>query len=377
MIKNGYPDPESLADGDDPKKGDSAVYVPGTKIIEPRRHPGFKGMSRSHLIGCLDKFNYIKKADLFNKSSGIRTPRLEFNKINPLVSLTPLTRNPFMVSPYYEDTVRVKLSFDAGGNSRFINEFGHTSETTIAVLPQLNNTVLEGYLYPHRGQDFIFYPIDNFMVNGRDISGLDYYSRAQCRWGSLREAVNIIKATDPELNIEMRFDLNIVQGPGYFLREDNVSGLLFISYTGSFYLWSNIQYTPKTINLYFKVLPSGRWEVSLDGVIPETLLPQNKGVFLRTAFTKDKPREFLLECELNINQTDNSINTIEPVIPKSILTGPIYTREEVLGTLKSVKSPLSEDIFTNLNMDPLGFKFHENIYVYNGHGQPLTITAVE
>jgi hypothetical protein len=374
MILNGYPDSLALADGDDPKQGDSAVYVPGTKIVEPRRHPGFKGMSREHLIGCIEKFNYLKKPDVFNKL--VNTPIL-FNTIHPLTTLTPLTKEPFMVSPYYEDTIRVKLSFGSDGNSRFINEFGNTSDTTITALPELSDTILEGYLFPYTGKDFIFYPIDISVYKGNDVSRLDYYVSGNCRWKLLAKVVEIIKMSEPELKIEMRFDLNIVRGPGAYLNEDNVSGVLFLGYSGKFYLATKTVSTPKIINLYFKANASGRWDVSLDGSIPPNLLPQKDGVFLRASFTKGVPKEFLLECQLNINQTDGTVNAVEPLLPKSMLSSPIYTRQEVLSTLMTVKSPLSEDIFKNLNPNPLGFKFHENIYVYNGTDRPLTITAIE
>jgi hypothetical protein len=376
MIKNGYPDPDAIERGDIPVYGDSAVYIPGTKTVESRAHPGLLKMDRQKIINFLEKFNYIKRDDLFTKKTQ-RKAGVVFKQIKQLTSLTPFTTEPFIVSPYYEDTVRVKLFFEGDGSSIFVNEFGIVSETTIPVIDELSDTVVDGFLLPFKNTDFIFYIVDVSVFNGRDVSGLVYYSDTDpdFRIKYIKTIYDSIQLTDTQLNVSMHFDLNIVNGSEYLLRDPNVSGLLFTSFSGNFYLWTDNFNGTILINLQLTALPNGRWRV--EGDIPNELLPQRENsIFLRKEFTKSvKLNTFILECKLNLNLTDSTkIDVNEPVIPVSILEQPFYTIPEVINILRSVKYPLSKEVFINLNKDPVGFNYKGSIYQFNGLNKPLTKT---
>jgi hypothetical protein len=375
MIKNGYPDPDAIARGDNPVYGDSAVYIPGTKTVESRAHPGLLNMDRQKIIEFLENFNYIKRDDLFSKKTQ-RKAGVVFKEIKPLTNLMPLTREPFMISPYYEDTVRVKMFFQSDGSSIFVNEFGIVSQTGVAIIEELADTVLDGYLLPFKNPDFIFYIIDISLFNGKDISSMIYYSDTDPDYKIkyIKTIYESIESTNSQLKVNIRFDLNIVQGSGYLLRDPLVSGILFIGYSGQIYLWNDVVNSTVIINLQLTALPNGRWRV--EGGIPDNLLPQKENsIFLRKEFTKKiKSTTFFLEARLNLNLTNMSkIDPTEPVIPMSILETPFYTTQEVINILQSVKYPLSRETFTNLNQNPLGFNYNGTIYQFNGLNKPLTV----
>jgi hypothetical protein len=374
MIKNGYPDQDAIDRGDIPVYGDSAVYIPGTKTVESRAHPGLLKMSREKIIEFLENFNYIKRDDLFTKKTQ-RKAGVVFKEIKPLTNLTPLTREPFLISPYYEDTVRVKMFFQGDGSSIFVNEFGIVSETSVPVIEELQNTVVDGFLLPFQNDDFIFYITDISLFNGMDISAMIFYSDTESDYKVkyIKTIYEMVESTNPRLKINLRFDLNIVQGSQYLLRDPLVSGILFISYSGQFYLWRDVVNNQVIINLQVSLLPNGRWRV--EGGIPDNLLPQkDNSIFLRKEFTKKiKATTFILEARLNLNLTNSTkIDTIEPVIPVSVLETPIYTPQEVINILQSVKFPLSKEIFQNLNQDPIGFNYNGIVYRFNGLNKPLT-----
>jgi hypothetical protein len=56
IILYGYPDAYAGDHGEPtPVYGDSAVYIPGTKIIENRAFPGLKSLSKKELLACVNK----------------------------------------------------------------------------------------------------------------------------------------------------------------------------------------------------------------------------------------------------------------------------------------------------------------------------------
>jgi hypothetical protein len=67
ILLNGYPDSLAQKYNETITPGDSAVYVPGTKIIEPRSFPGLNNMELSDLKGCLENSGYLRDSTVFEK----------------------------------------------------------------------------------------------------------------------------------------------------------------------------------------------------------------------------------------------------------------------------------------------------------------------
>ena len=57
ILKRGFPNAEeakyyNIGDAEDPSDKNSAVFIPGTKIIEQRRFPGLQNLPLEHLKEC-------------------------------------------------------------------------------------------------------------------------------------------------------------------------------------------------------------------------------------------------------------------------------------------------------------------------------------
>jgi hypothetical protein len=379
IILNGYPDAKAGLFGENVTPGDSAVFVPGTKIVEPRSHPGLNNMSRQQLMSCMENSGYLRNLNTFDEYNSfkrsVNVPKVTFKKRKPLLDLSIFTKNAYLVTPINNDTLRVKLYFDKTGVSYFINEFGDVSETGIPVIPELQQTTIEGYLYPYIEPQFIFYPSDISIYNGKDVSQLDYYFSAQKRWDYLNKAVQLIQSQT--LQIEMRFDLNIIQGSRYFLTNfQEVSGLLFIPFKGNQQrIWSDVIHDDNlTISLQAQRVKANRWKISVDNkTLPGNLIQQghDNDIELPVAFTKNRGEQFIVLCKINLKRTDFKIENRKPITPIEIIDSHINSYNDVVNILESINNPISRETFVTLNQDPLGFSFRGNVYYLTSIGEPL------
>ena len=281
----------------------------------------------------------------------------------------------YLITPVFNEGLRVKLHFNEKGESYFVNEFNGMSQSGINAILELQQTQIEGFLLPF--EEPRFYPFDINLFNGRDISKLDYYSGSKRRLEYLMNTVRIIEPHQVNIEIKTNFDLNIVQGAEYYLTNPEVSGLLFINFIGSeIFSWNDNSHGTITVSLNFNKIEKNRWRVSVNGEsIPSDLLPQgpDNDVELPAKFTKGNPDSLIILCEVNIKQTSYTIENRKPLIPIKQLDEHVTTYDEVINILKSIKNPISRSVFTSLNKNPLGFAFNGKIYEFNAINQPLTI----
>ena len=373
----GYPDDEMESFGETISPGDSAVFVPGTKRIEPRAFPGLSKMSKEEIINCLENSGYIITNPNVFQESRKRRPVPKFKAYKPLITLDHFTKELFMVTPVYQDTLRVKLIFEATGQSYFINELGDVSESGINSIPELTGTSIDGFIYPFKDPEFIFYPVDITRFKQNEVSRMDYYTGTDTRWKFLQEALNIIEPNLVYLTVKSRnFDLNIVQGSEYFTNNDNVSGLVFIARSGTkIFMWNDNLHGDVLISINVKRLKTN-WAVSYNGqpIDPE-LLPQGKDneINLGSRFSNGKPDEMIILCKLNLLQTTFKINTIHPVIPMEQLDAHINSYPELINILESINKPIVRSVFDTINKDPLGFSFNGKNYQFTTINEPLIL----
>ena len=377
MLLNGYPDKLAAFYGETVTPGDSAVFVPGTKIVEPRSFPGLNNMTKKQLTNCMD--NYIREDNLFDLNKSTKSLNVKFKKLKSLLNFEPFTKMEYMITPIYNDTIRVKLYFDESGVSYFINVIGDVSESGIEPLPELAQTELDGYFYPYPDPDFMFYPFDISMYRGQDISGFNYYSGQFKRWEFLKTAESKIKRT--YVKIKTSFDLNIVRGSNNYLKNDNVLGLLFIPYTsGDILLWSDSLHNYNlVIGLEVTLVSGNRWKVTVEGkTLPKNLVQQNinNDIELPVSFTKGKGNAFIASFKINIKRTDFKIENRKPFIPLEILDQQINSYQEVINILESINHSISRETFENLNENPFGFIFNNKLYYFTAIGQPLKVQSI-
>jgi hypothetical protein len=383
MILNGYPDGlfnETVT------AGDSAVFVPGTKIVEPRSFPGLNNMSVEQLRSCMANSGYIRDSDVFDASKGntgylqfkqqLNLPKFRFKNIPALLTFDNFTKVPYMVTPVNNDTLRVKLYFDASGKSYFINTLGDISESGINTLPSLAQTEIEGYLYPFP-ENTIFYPFDIKTLKGTDVSGIDYYGGNNKRWDKLNDVIQILNATQKSITLDFNFDLDIVRGSNYYLTNyPEISGLLFIPYRGNdIRLWNDsIHESNITIALNASNINRNRWSISVGGkFIPTTLVQQGPShdIEIPIAFTKGKEKELIILFRINLRKTDFKIENRKPFIPLEVLDQQINTYDEVISILESINNPISRATFI-----PEGFLFNGKLYMFTQLQEPLTVRSV-
>jgi len=380
-ILNGYPD--GLFD-ETVTPGDSAVFVPGTKIVEPRSYPGLNNMNENELRNFMESAGYLRDSSVFEKEyssfkQNLKLPKFTFKPIKPLVTLDTFTKNAYLVTPIPDDTIRVKLYIDNEGKSYFINEFGEISESGIETIEELKGTELEGFLFPFMDPEFIFYPFDISFYKNSDISKLDYYSSSEKRWNYLKSVVNIVTSKNNSLKIEMNFDLNIIQGSNYFIQFN--SKLLFIPFSGKeTRIWSDTLHDYNiTISLNAQKLKENRWRITVENkTLPTELVQQGKenDIELPVAFTKGKGDNLILLCKINLKRTNFKIENRKPFIPLEILEAPLNTYSEVISILESINSPIDREVFVSLNQNPIGFSFHGKVYYQSVIGEPLAVSSV-
>jgi hypothetical protein len=371
ILLNGYPDGlynETVNDDD------SAVYFPGTKILEQRSFRGLKNLSKEELVGCMEK--YIRPSDIFDKSSkSSKSSNCKQSQLTTLVNLIPFTKMNYIVSPINNDTLRVKLYFDNVGDSYFINKSCDISESGISTIPELKNTELEGYLYPYL--PVTFYPNDITKLNGVDVSLIDFYHGKPNRYIHLRDSLILIESMQNSIKIETNFDLNIIQGSKYYLDNfSEISGLLFTPYRGNLkYIWNDSSHESNlSVSLFVENTVGNRWKISVDGKpIPMDLVQQGKDntIELPVAFTKGKPKAMIVLFKINIKKTDFKIENTKPFLPIEQLDQHINTYEDVISLLESIDNPLSRSTFTESSS--LGFTYNKKLYRFISLGQPLKL----
>ena len=304
IILNGYPDDEAILYGETVTPDDSAVFIPGTKIVEPRTFPGLNNMSKKQLIDFMEGAGYIRPSNVFDENPLPTNKSLVFSTLQPLKTAVPFKTIGFIVTPIHNDTIRVKLYIDEHGKSFFVNIFGDVTNSGLPDIPELKNTEIDGYLYPFKegNRSFTFYPYDIVKLKGKRIT-TDYYKGQNKRYDFLHEAITSIQSGF----IKMIFDLNIVGGSHYFLSQDT-TGLLFIPVEGNdIFIWTDVlQDTNITIGVEaVHILGTNRWTITVQGkTLPENLIQQGKNndIELPVSFTKGKGDTFIVLCKINLKK---------------------------------------------------------------------------
>ena len=157
------------------------------------------------------------------------------------------TKNAYILTPINDEALNVLLFFNTSGESYFINTNNDVSETSLPAVNNLADTLIEGYLYPYE-EDFVFYPIDILYSSGTNVMDYPFINLSEqkkSRYNALRYSIDSIPSgSQLDIQIENRFDINIVGGAVNFLTNKeafgDISGLLFIPF--------NTEYIPKKVS---------------------------------------------------------------------------------------------------------------------------------
>jgi len=392
------PDPDNL----------SAVYSPGTKSIESRTFKGLKSFNVDQLISCIENNGYVKDQDVFDKYSSFKSRILDslskftkYKKQEP-VALTSITfknftSNKYIITPINRDSLSVLFYFDNYGDSYFININEDVSQSSLPSNQDMENTLIEGYLYPYP-DELIFYPIDILFYKGVDLTSKEYLNNSRdSRFNYLINSINIIRESglsESSLDIQFdnRFDQNIIQGGKYYLTDEDQFGEI----SGLLYIPLNQKYTPGIINkqllqwndtsvlssseinlqVFLNNLSESLFNVTIDSKeIPESLLPTINGFIKipKMFLSKNKVNsgDFIL-FRINIDKF-NKIDTKYPLIPISKIDQKIQEYQEVINILESIVDPLSRNTFLDIeNSGRLSFNVNGDSYFFNGIDKPFT-----
>jgi hypothetical protein len=342
-LRNGFkdtPDPDNL----------SAVFIPGTKTLESRRFKGLIELPEESLLNCMKESGYMGDASIFKYNSFksdvldsyqrlVNTEALVFQLPSALTNDKLPLKKDYLVTEIHKDCIRVFLFFDATGNSFFINSIKDVSESGIPQIEKLANTLIDGYLYPFKGDDFVFYPIDILYYIGNRLS-TDFYPGNNSRFNVLMYSIDIINTFEPSLEIVVNFENNLLEVSG--------DSLLFIPYKGSYtfkkinkelLIWTNVK-VDNIISLDISKNENGKFTVSIDGkLIPEILLPQVKNTIeLPTAFTK-KINSGIVLFKINLN-ANGIINNNKPLVPIEKSSFHINDYQDIINILESINNPV-------------------------------------
>jgi len=368
---NGYPDPQAAIFGETVEPDDSAVFVPGTKIIQPRSFPGLNNMSKKQLLDCMETKGYITKPGHLEKHKvNVQVPKIDFRKLKTLISFMPFTKDIYMVTPIRENTIRVKLYFNPAGKSFFINTF-EVSESGIPDFPELADTILDGHFYPF--QPLVFYPFDCEKYKGRDISGLKYYSGQQKRWDYIKKVELALRQIESNVSVITEFDLNIIGGSHNYLTNEDIHGLLFIGCSSNemFTFHDSFHDYNLVVGLEAQKVQGNRWKITVENkTLPVELVKQGNNVELPVAFTKGKGDYFIGAFKISIKQTEYKIEQSKPFIPQEQLTSQINTYDEVISILESIHSPITRQTFQGGN----SIQFNGKVFTFVGYNSPLVLS---
>jgi len=415
ILLNGYPDKlashfnEYIPDPDNK----SAVFKPGTKTIESRRFKGLNEFTKDELLSCIEDSGYIRKKTTFDTYLSFKDQILSdytslsgFKKLpfQGSVAMTintskKLTENAYILTPINEEAINVILYFNQFGESYFININRDVSESSLPAIDELQNTIIEGYLYPYP-EEFIFYPIDILYLRGNNIMENPFLGKLkESRYNSLLYAINIIKSHEEDSNLQIeindRFDLNIIQGANNYLTNTSmfgdISGLLFIPIDSSYFpktlnknllLWTDTKKFSNlmlTLNVFYK--SGNRWEVKINSKsIPLNLLPQENGTIEIPVKFVNKNNVvdgdiILFEINLNIN---GSINTKKPLKVIQKTDEQINDYSDIVNILQSIQTPISKSVFTNITEEGsyIGITIGDKFYYISELRKPLGVLAV-
>ena len=400
ILKDGYPDGLFGASVPDPDNL-SAVFIPGTKVLESRSFKGLNSFSDDFLIDCIQNAGHIGESDIFSKKRDDYTlfKNEVFQKYynltqsfdliiqgaTALTNFTNFTKHAYMITPVFKDTLNVLLFFDNIGKSYFINLNKDISESGIPIITELSNTIIEGYLYPT--PNYIFYPVDIIFYKNKNISNLNYFipRSKNGRFDYLMYITSKISSIpDLELSIETLFDLDIVNYSKKFLSYPDISGLLYIPFEEKYQikqinkklmLWTD---TKKEQIIALNVNAENlNWKVSIDGKpIPENLLPQKNGSIKLPKKFKMVDGDMIL-FKINFNITDYTINGDKPLIPLEKIDYKINDYSDVINILDSIKNPISKNVLKDIENirypDTVGFTYKTKYYMLTDVNEPLKL----
>ena len=415
IIKHGYPDKLAKTFGEDIPDPDvrSAMLIPGTNNIAPRRRKGLMDLSKEDLINCISDSGYISRKTMFDKDYSMLKKEIlakytsltgtrSFAVQNP-EPLTPVnaslfTSNTYIVTPINDEALNVLLFISNDGTSHFINTNNDISETSLPSIEELSNTLIEGYMYPYE-EEFIFYPIDILFLKGNDITEYPFINKVDqkmSRYNALRYSIDLIQQfpTQLDIQIENRFDLNIISGTSNFLTNTSVFGdissLLFIPYNLNYIprkknknllLWTNTNLKSTryiSLNVQKSESSNNKWIVSLDSKpIPRDLLPQEAGVIeIPVSFGKKLKNNDIVLFEINLF-IGGKINTKKPLIAIDIITEHINDYNDIINVLQSIQTPISKNTFIDINKNsPPGFTIGDRHYYMTGFNKPMNVMVV-
>uniref|UniRef100_A0A6C0I9S1 Uncharacterized protein n=1 Tax=viral metagenome TaxID=1070528 RepID=A0A6C0I9S1_9ZZZZ len=402
ILLNGYPDKLAGKYCEDipiPDKK-SAVFIPGTNIIESRRFKGLNDLSKNELLNCIQDSGYIRKKTKFDSYSVFKETVLKsYSKFNnslkelpnqgatslTTTSINNLLSQRYIVTPINENTLNVILYFNELGESYFINLNKDVIGSTLPVINKLANTVLEGYLYPYENE-LVFYPIDILYLSGKNVMNFPFLGKSDSRYNLLMNTVELIDSINHELlqiEINNRFDLDIVNGSKHYLESfGDVSGLLFIPLSKEYtpgivnknlLLWNDTRVeSNNTVSLNVTINSGNKWNISFNdkkiNLITDTIEIPVSLVNKQSIKNGD-----IVLFEINIT-TDQTISSRKPLIPISKLDEHINDYTDILNILNSIIHPLSRTVFTNLKKTInglTGFEINDSIYYLENLNSPL------
>jgi len=403
ILINGYPDKDAIKYAESIPDPDNltSVYKPGTKILESRRRPGLKDLPKDHLLQCIEDSGYIEGKTIFNSRRDTEYNELkqsvlgEYSLLTGTISMlkqipTVLTEETFeyfttkmfLVAPIPTGTINSLLYFNLKGESYFLNINEDISESGLPVIPELHDTIIDGFLSPYKGDEFIFYITDLLFYNKINVMSNPFYNQTNGdRFTGLTYCLGIINKNPGSLQVELNYDLDIVNGAKYYLTQFETSGLLFMGYSSK---WSSsinknvMVWTNVINNLYISLdvekdaTKKNRWFVTIDGrKIPQELLPQiDLSVEIPVKFTDDnkiKNGDHVL-FKLLLNQITNKISIKKPLAPVEKLDTNVNDYSDVISVLQSIQTPIQKESFLFTG----GFKVGSKVYTSVSIDRPLT-----
>jgi len=332
---NGY---KSIEDPDT----HSAVFTPGTKIVESRRFKGLNDLTQTQLLDSMEQLNYIGKQSKFKKNKEIELIFEHLSYINKKDNLKNVLMTPIPI-----DTIRVILSFNENGISTFINTLQQTSESGLSKIKELSGTIMDGYLDT---EEEVFYPFDIPFFKGEDICKKIF----KYRFDTLMYCLEIINNAPGTLTLSTNFDDSIEN----ILDEENTF-ILFIPLNSiytigkinkSVRIWTPLIDNNYTISLNVNHLKKNRWKVSINSKsINSIILPQKEDsieipvIFINKNKIEDND---IILFKINLN-TNGIINNNKPLLPIEKLSSHINDYSDIINILEYIHSNITKQELTN------------------------------
>jgi hypothetical protein len=404
ILVNGYPDEKGEFDNGripDPDT-ETSVYSPGTKTLESRRFKGLKDFSKEDLLKCMEDTGYIEPSNVFTKKpqdytdfksevfkayhsiTGTDSLLFQGNVSLTYETLSKFTQKSYILIPVLNQTIRVFLLFDPQGKSFFININNDVSNSGLPNIPQMSNTLLEGYLNPFK-DDFMFQPTDILYFNKTDLTKKPYYNGSRNdRFSNLSTSIGFIQNVNGRLKIQPVFELDILNGSKYYLETLDVSGMLYMPYLDPYkpkkvnkdvILWTD---TNKKENLYValvvKKVGKNTWDVSIDSKrINPVLLPSPIEISIKWSDDNRLSDGDLVLFKVSLNNVTHKLAPGKPLIPVQKIDFNFNDYSDVVSVLQSIQTPIDKSVFA-------GNKFVAGGLIYTRRGNvlsdPLTVSRV-